>query len=393
MVQKVMPLRPKEPIHLFGVDNEFLYLENVKTYVKTMQVEEAARPFLAELEKSLEQLKSNLYSKELSSFLQMQEKLQTKGADSLEYIRQLLGLIQKYKISLKFFPAFNRLQELQAYQEKIQLSQVPYETKTLIEESLLPELSEVDTKALAFHEMDLKAGRISEKEFFTFLWDLAIRYRLDFQNFTNLNLYLNYLLLVDTIDTKKLTKERVKIEVKILNKLLDTKETNKLYQLSKNLKRLQNLLNIKATPEDIRYLKKNKKVFKNEIFFQFLKEHNITLPKSEFSIEANLPLFEKFYRLAEQREKYMVRNTLGQMKTQGIQAAILVTGGYHTPGLKKCFLEEQASYLVLTPRILELPKEDLYRKIMQSYEKEFFGVKEGDTRRNRGTSIQPWDTG
>ena len=64
------------------------------------------------------------------------------------------------------------------------------------------------------------------------------------------------------------------------------------------------------------------------------------------------------------------------MKENKLKIAALVTGGYHTAGVEQRLQKKGISYLVVSPQMTELPKENLYEKIMRSYEK-YFGVTEG----------------
>ncbi len=137
---------------------------------------------------------------------------------------------------------------------------------------------------------------------------------------------------------------------------------------------IQNMMRLKATPEDVKRYKKAKKDI-----FQRLKEKDIQI----------LQLTEKFYSLAEKREKYLVRNTLKRVNSdtsavKGAQKnAVLVVGGYHTPGVTKALRKKGVSYDVITPRLTKLPTENIYEKIMASYD-QYFGVQEG----TRGGTVQ-----
>ncbi len=57
----------------------------------------------------------------------------------------------------------------------------------------------------------------------------------------------------------------------------------------------------------------------------------------------------KFYRGAIAREKGMVENSIDRIMVQKTKAALLVTGGFHSKGLKEKFLEKGFSYVLITP--------------------------------------------
>ena len=58
-----------------------------------------------------------------------------------------------------------------------------------------------------------------------------------------------------------------------------------------------------------------------------------------------------FYRTAKKREDFLVSNTKRQLETHRTRKAILVTGGFHSEGLKKQFSDQNYSYIEIAPRI------------------------------------------
>ena len=92
----------------------------------------------------------------------------------------------------------------------------------------------------------------------------------------------------------------------------------------------------------------------------------LSIDNRQLSIRDVLQHVDRFYRLAHTREHHMVKNTLRYAKRQKakaqsskLKAAVMVVGGYHTPGITEKLKEENVSYVVITPRVKELPQENL----------------------------------
>jgi hypothetical protein len=58
-----------------------------------------------------------------------------------------------------------------------------------------------------------------------------------------------------------------------------------------------------------------------------------------------------FFVVALLRDRYLAGNTLAMMRRENINRSILVTGGFHTPGLTRLFKEKGISYVVVAPAI------------------------------------------
>lgn len=365
------------PVSLYGVDNEDAYVANVKHYLSATAMKDDALAYIDALRTVLVEARQTIFSPALLQFIEKKEAFLEKTEDPLEYIRQLMTLSRQYDISLKKYKHFSHFEEIEIYQKKIDTKAVNAEVRALIENDLMAvDLADADTQALAFKEMDIKAGRISAYEFYAYLRQLAVQYDIDFKQYANLNLYVNYLSLVEDVDARKLYGERVRIEKAILKHLFASEEEKELFFLNENASILEKVVSLQATPEDLKHLRRFEKLMTNEAFASFLSEQGYAVPQTNFSIQDNLAVFEKFYKLAESREDALVKKALKQMKKTDESVSVLFAGGYHTAGIKERLQDADVSYFVVSPRIVEVPKDNMYEKIMSSYDGAF-GVAEG----------------
>ena len=89
------------------------------------------------------------------------------------------------------------------------------------------------------------------------------------------------------------------------------------------------------------------------------------------NIAAKLPDIEKFYHLAEERDGVLVNNTLGVMRKNNAEIAVLVSGGFHTDGITRLLKEQDISYIVVTPKIEQLDPNNPYKSLLFGGKTEF----------------------
>jgi hypothetical protein len=137
---------------------------------------------------------------------------------------------------------------------------------------------------------------------------------------------------------------------------------------------LRRLLTLELTPEDYAYFQANKSKFYTAGWTDFLTEncqkYNLTLalPTSNV-IDENLGKLEEFYQLGVEREKVFIKNIVDKMNKSGEEVAVLITGGFHTPGVTRMLKEKDYSYIVVTPTITQKSDSSIYFSVLRSERK------------------------
>ncbi|MFZ5802105.1 MAG: hypothetical protein ACOY3K_03210 [Candidatus Omnitrophota bacterium] len=94
-------------------------------------------------------------------------------------------------------------------------------------------------------------------------------------------------------------------------------------------------------------------------------------------------LFEKameFYRLAHKRDALMLEKLDTQMKTRGVEKAVVITGGFHADAFRDHFETLKESYALLTPRLTSFDENSF-----ETYVKTMFRQAESTDAASRGT--------
>ncbi len=90
--------------------------------------------------------------------------------------------------------------------------------------------------------------------------------------------------------------------------------------------------------------------------------------------------FFSFYAIALQREAVFVKHIENLLRTPyAVHGMVVVAGGFHTEGLAQKFREQGISYVVVSPRINEIPKDSRYFDYMKGQVswREYFKPKSG----------------
>ncbi|MFA7000876.1 MAG: hypothetical protein WC352_01855, partial [Candidatus Omnitrophota bacterium] len=71
------------------------------------------------------------------------------------------------------------------------------------------------------------------------------------------------------------------------------------------------------------------------------------------TLDADLKVIEKYYLLALERDEVLLSNALAKMDAEGETLSVIITGGFHTPGIERRLGEQGFSFLTLVPKIEE----------------------------------------
>ncbi len=155
-----------------------------------------------------------------------------------------------------------------------------------------------------------------------------------------------------------LSNEIKKIESRAKEKLFRNEQEKKLSHLFEILNIYEKMFSFSLTKNDAEFFYANREAFHSEKFRDllspFLAQNHFEDPWEDLllgRLDEDLRKIERFYALALKRDDVLIRNALAKMESSGEQISILVTGGFHTPGIERALREQGGSYLVITPRL------------------------------------------
>nr|MQY53123.1 hypothetical protein [Bacillota bacterium] len=428
-------------VNIYGVENKRAYDKNLKAFDEGLSSGERLRNYFRKVRKEINPLKARLYNKRLKGLESKIEAYQKKRIPLTQYSQYLHHFLddsplpsgERVRVRGKY-PNFKLFVEASRYEKKIDFSRVDSERSKYIKE-LSKKLTNDELSDLLVMSLDYRLGKVTSAEYYTYLQSLSSRMGKGIRSqdpriltelvtskegkneYPNLNLYIKYNKLYDKIDQNKLFSEISELEQELKERLCEREEERKLVKLSRMLGVLKDLTSFKISNDDLSYYHKHRDEITSGMFSNFITTHNTPspfplpqgerikvgearrgLPKesgnvgatlrgrpkrgtaqspSPTLVKANLSKFEGFYRIALNRNKSLVDNTISRMEKEGVKVAVLIAGGFHTPGITELLRDRNMSYVVVTPRLGENYSSDLEpspRKRRSNLEKAIAGI-------------------
>jgi hypothetical protein len=211
---------------------------------------------------------------------------------------------------------------------------------------------------------------MTQQEYYSFLKTIAEQ-KIDMAAaYPSLNDYITYLNVSKNINAQKLLKDVAAVEGALRSVLLENDEQKKLSEIDRMVRILMKFFNLEVTPEDYAYFKDNKDKFTDSYWMGFLMDcctrYNVAMNVEMSSVvNDNLAFLEDFYKLGVAREDAFIKNLAGKMEESGENIAVLITGGFHTPGVTRMLKEKGYSYMVATPVITREGDSSVYFAVLR----------------------------
>jgi len=185
--------------------------------------------------------------------------------------------------------------------------------------------------------------------------------------------------LLKTLDQRALFAEIERVEDNVLAKVMLSTKEKTFVRLFKHLRLLQRAVALKLKPSEAEYFLKFTNEFRVSAFLDFIeREKRMSPPRKRGSSaldsrlrgndkdatesDALLPEITRFYQAAIRRDRMMKEKIELRLAENRASSAIVVTGGFHTPGIAHFLREENISYAVITPAFEQTSDFGLYKR-------------------------------
>jgi len=353
---------------VWGIEDEELYKKDGDAFFAIDAIKKSSLNYLESLKKASGDLKNKIYPKALLEFEGKKKDFDDEKLPILDYYKYLAKKARDVRIKQGLHPNLSAFLEASQLEEKIDFTKVEKERNKLLD-SLSKSMPKAKLSKLLSKSMDFKLKKVSPAEYYGYLVSVAKENKKS--GVEQLSLYTKYLSQFEQIDHTKLIKESESLVEDVSLALIRNRDQKRLYQISKNLKIMEEFLQIHMTPEEFDYFQANKKDFVTLNWAKFLdkalKKYKIarTVPTFMSPIDKNLEQLESFYTIARKRDEAFIKNSIAKMNAEKLDLAVLITGGFHTPQLTQMFKEEGMSYAVISPRITEPTDPELYHEVLK----------------------------
>jgi len=381
------------PIDVFGIEKPELYDANMNAFLKLDEIKDKDMAMLDNLRQTANALKEKIYSNETRD---LEAKKKDYTDEKMKFKDYSIYLLSHFNDKEKAGLKKQGLENMIAYDAAITMEQKTDLKKTELERGKLLEyltkaLPQSKLKECLAKTQQAKDAKIKQSEYYNYLKSQLPQGPSIEKLYPNLFAYIDYLNVFDKIDNEELFKELPLLEDTVYKKLIGrNKDAQDLYFISKGIETVENLIDIKITPDETKFYTENKNRFKISQWKDFLAKqanrNNIStnIDTASTALDAHLNFVDNFYQIAGQREIAFLENTLkamdsrlpvspltgeaGAFKPQDPNApkiAVLICGGYHTATLMELFKKQNIAYVVVAPNVTTQTDKNLYRTVLK----------------------------
>lgn len=360
-------------IELYGIDDETLYDAHLEVFWKIDPVRKEGVKHLDRVISTLNKLKPFLYSDELRQLEQKKEAYESKGMQLADYCSYLSSFAAKRSVPLDKYAAMAAFLKTVMTERNMDLKSAETERNVFIK-TLAAGLDNERVKLLIAKTQDFKDGRLAAKDYYSYLKSLTPRTMDIAKDYPDLARYIDYVCGSNTINPARLIQDIAALERDLKDKSFVNDDQRKLDEISKNSIILRHLFELELTPEEYAYFKAGQDKFRVASWQGFLKDMCVkySLPEPAVSVSAvdgNIGVLEDFYKLGVTRENVFIKNMEKKMNESGERTAVLITGGFHTPGMIRALKAKGYSYIVLAPVITSKSDSSVYFSVLREQKK------------------------
>ncbi len=365
-----------KPVELYGIEDQSLYMENLKMFKVIYRHQEELKPYFDEMHRLILDIGPKLFDPELLDFTRKTEEFSTDKIDILDYLVYMNILSEKHKLAslsdltqMVDYPNLVRIMRLHKLEAELNKSGLQRETEAVKLEFQKKMPGDKKAEEL-LSRLDGSAKGINPRSYFLELTKLAEEAKIDFVGYPAFRIFAEFLIHQDEIDHQALFAELKKFE-QFLQDTLFTKEDEKtLLQIIDFLSLLEQYFRLEMSREKIALYVSHRDEIKPSWIAAHLNDlavkHAVAAkPAGDLvKLDSHMSEVEYFYQVVLKRDQVFVEKILERMKSLGQNKTILVTGGFHKDGLIDHFRKENISYVIVSPKVDIKEGNENYLKVM-----------------------------
>ncbi len=363
-----------EAVELWGIEDKDLYLKNLKVYRDSLFYKDEIEEYLKELRHIFNDLKTRIYPAGLLKIDMAYNAYKAGNLDFKDYLDFLIDEAKAQGISVKKYPNLYLISQAMEKEPSVDFKRANKERSVLVDK-MKGVLSKNEMGELVSKTVDFKTKRIPVKDFYNYLLGKARECGLKSSEYPALSGYIVYVSLFEAVDSFYVMEELDKLEAEIKEPLYLKDSERELNLLSRNLALMGNIFGLVLTKNDFAYYRDNKDSFRIRKFLDFIENEapacGITTRASEgvVAIDDYLSDITGFYEISFERDEAFIRNMRFSFSPSGTEAALIMTGGFHTENLAELFRREGYSYVSIMPKFTS----------EEGYDSPYFAILSGQT--------------
>lgn len=352
-------------IPLYGLEDKTIHQDNINRLFLMITDSSFLKEKLLSIKKDLNTLNNIFVNSENKKFAKIVNKYQAKKMSALEFYSILIKYIDniatnsdKYNnlinLSKEDYPNILLLRELLSAENEIDKNNLYKEFKVI-----LSEIKGILTTTQYQKFLSVTDNTTNINELTYFIKNFAINNNLDLsQKYPNINLLIQCRTAAENINFTKVLKEEKLIINNIKVALSYNSNEYEIIFLNDFYTYLEKALTNNLTARDYDYfivsINKFEMLYPKYVVYNQLKD-----------INKHIEIAKQFYKTNNERNNIFVEQIKKDVTSKDKSIIVLVTGGYHTEGLKEILSKQNVSFITITPQITGLTNDfNLYNDII-----------------------------
>lgn len=371
-------LKHPKAMHAYGIENKSGYFGNILSYRRVFSAKPKSGVFLKQMKQRLATAASNTFHPALLAFSRDWLFYQDSHQDLLAHLEVLKRAAEKHLlISLENgqnqleYPQLIRYFKLREIEKQIRLTE-GQDQRGQERDVLLAWVNGAPFRqplgdflklvTLAGKDSGTEGLPRSARRVLETFFEEARGFGFKWERYPSLNLHFARMILSQEIQPDALYEEVDGVTSRILQTLARTREEKKLLKLFRRYEILSKLFGLELSREEFLRLKQAGSLLQPRTFAQQLQEIT-AMPFDGLDFEWMEKIYGealRFYEIAVDREKGMLKAAGKVFEESGEEKAVLVAGGFHSQGLQAQLRGRNISYVTVLPRISDLSPDENY---------------------------------
>ncbi|MCX7927235.1 MAG: hypothetical protein N2606_03765 [Candidatus Omnitrophica bacterium] len=353
---------------ILGIEDEQLYEKNRLVFLNMENFIDKAQGEIAFLNEIADRIQEVVYSQELKEVENKLKQWKHKEITLTEYISWLMRFAKEKEISISEFNNLNYFLEATELEKNLEATKVEEQRKLVMQELALL-LDKKDKEVLLEKISCLQKGEINSEEFYTFILEVTEDKEFLVPRYPDFFRYVRYILLESKIKIEQLTSEIRNLNEQLQQKLSVNETQKRLLKIKCYLELANKLLELELSPEEYHYFTCHQEYFSSSYWQKELisltERYNLNLSIRPCEVvDSVIKQAAEFYQLGIEREEAFMTNIKKYLKEYKQNIAVVITGGFHTPGLTRRFKKENISYAVISPNVSQKTEREKYELLL-----------------------------
>jgi hypothetical protein len=362
------------PVLLYGIERGDLYAKNLKNFIRVQRIREKGARYVELLRKAFEEIGEKVYPAEVKSLLRTGEQHQRGALPFSAYAAFLQEFYARHADAHPEVVSFyNGLRDFKTFVAAVALEK-NIDMKKLAGQrqdfaaALSRKLNKGELAGFVNQSLLYRTGKISAHDFYAYAKKCAEGKRLSLAAWPDLARYIDMVALYARMDGDNLFEEAELLGNLLRGALLANAAQKEFDRQFKQVAILEKMTSLRMTRKDLESYYRNRDDFTPGRFSAFLAKYHYQ-PVEYFDeyldlVFSAIAYVEEFYDTALARDDVFFKNVAKKLRGEKSGFGVLITGGFHTEGVKKRLERDGISYVVVAPRAAQSKDSSVYLQRM-----------------------------